>query len=82
METRMERTKRKKKEKRKRIFKRLIFCSLFVLLYLGLVVTEKSIQELSGENSGNIFFTKLNSGEFNFNYFKNILKKICEKLIK
>lgn len=87
----MERTKRRKKEKRKKFFKRFIIYSAIALLFLGLMATEKSIKDLSGENTGKIFFIDLENGKFNLqlfgkdynlNYFKEVLNKVYKKVFK
>ncbi|MBW4827320.1 MAG: hypothetical protein KZY61_08070 [Clostridiaceae bacterium] len=91
METRMERTKRRKKEKRKKFFRRFIVYSAIALLFLGLMATEEAIKGLSGENAEKMFFIDLGNGEFNIqlfgksynlNYFKEVLNKVYKKVFK
>lgn len=55
------------------------------------MATEKSIKDLSGENTGKIFFIDLENGKFNLqlfgkdynlNYFKEVLNKVYKKVFK
>lgn len=80
METRVERNKKRKKRRRKRLFKRSAILFAFAMLYFGLKITEKSIKELTGEDEK--LYIKLLSEDYSLDYFKKLLNKIYNKVIK